>query len=301
MKRIIKQIGCIFSLLFLPTSLFAWQWVDLWRTADQQGTQLLQAGKAKQAAQVFKNQAWQGVAWYRAEDYAQALARFKSQNTSDGQYNAGNAAAHLGHYQEAIDAYDKAIALNPNNQDAITNREIVKKLLNKKNEQSNRACSKNSSSSNNSSNSNNRACSKDSSSSSAKKGNNDEKKSANDQSTQQNQTQDNSSHNNDKETKTGQNDLQKNSGQHNEPEQADSSKTSAAHGEQLEPKNNDKLLNAKPDKQEAKTPSQWQAQEDQKQLLRRVSEDPGGLLRQKFLRDYLRRHSNGNDLNEGES
>ncbi len=127
----------IWSLLLLqPATSFAWSWTDLWYTPDQQATRLLHDGQAKPAAQKFKNRDWQAVAHYRAGNYAQSYQQFKSQKTSDGQYNAGNAAAHQRLYKEAIAAYDKALALNPNNTDAVTNREIVKKLLQQQEQQS---------------------------------------------------------------------------------------------------------------------------------------------------------------------
>lgn len=264
MKKImIQMIGMV--LFFLPTSiLFAWQWTDLWRTADQQGDKLLRAGKAHEAAQVFKNQNWQAVALYRAENYAQALQQFNRQKTSDGQYNAGNAAAHLGRYQEAIDAYDKAIALNSRNTDAMTNREIIKKLMQNKNQQS-KSCS-----SNNSSNS-----------SAKNEPKNTESKSTSNSSSAQNQSpaQNNSSQNN----------SQKDIAQNTKSQQSmNNSPPSPGNSAQTAPEN--KALDSKQEKMSAAAHDPWQA-EDKNQLLRRLPDDPGGLLRQKFLRDYLRLHS----------
>lgn len=115
--------------LLLPTTALASHWMDLWRTPDQQGTQLLQKGQSDAAAKVFKDKNWQAVSHYRSGDYEHAFNKFSANKSSDGQYNAGNAAAFMGKYQEAIAAYDKAIALNANNADAVTNREIIKKLL----------------------------------------------------------------------------------------------------------------------------------------------------------------------------
>lgn len=119
----------------LPTSANAFQWMDLWQTPDQQGSKLLQAGKPQAAAQVFKDSNWQGVAHYRSGNYAQAFNKFNANQSSDGQYNAGNAAAYMEKYQDALKAYDKAIVLNPNNTDAITNRDIIRKLLQQQQQQ----------------------------------------------------------------------------------------------------------------------------------------------------------------------
>lgn len=272
-------MSCIL-LLFLPTSLFAWQWVDLWRTADQQGAELLQAGKAQQASQVFKNKDWQAVALYRAENYAQAFQQFKKHKTSDGQYNAGNAAAHLGRYQEALDAYDKAIALNPHNTDAITNREIIKKLLDKKNQQSHSANSNKSSAS--------------SSSKNEKKNTKNKSASNSPSSSPQIQDQNNSSQNNNAEKKNQQNNLKKTTSQDTKvQQQTDNIPTSPDNSSQ--PLSENKELDSKQEKINALAKAKRQAkEEDQKQLLRRLPDDPGGLLRQKFLRDYFRRHSDNN-------
>lgn len=144
MKIINFLLGMVFT---LSSSAYAWQWLDLWQIPDQQGMKLLQEGKPQQAARTFKDIGWQAVAYYRSGLFDRAFKQFSTNKTSDGLYNAGNAAAFMERYQEAITAYDQAIALNANNSDAIFNREIIKKLLQQK-KQENQA-QKNNSSSNN--------------------------------------------------------------------------------------------------------------------------------------------------------
>lgn len=286
MKKRLMQLILIQLLLLSTSSVFAWQWTDLWQTADQQGTRLLQAGNAKQAAQVFKNKDWQAVAKYRAGDYEQALQRFKSQNTSDGQYNAGNAAAYLGRYQEAIAAYDKAIALNPHNKDAITNREIIKKLFDKQN---NSSCSKNSS---DSSAKNEKENAKDSST--KNDGENAKNSSTkNDKKDGKDSSAKNEKDNSNNETKNSQNSTSKDNS--NPQQSSNNATTSQANGS--DPQKTPKSLDSKQDKLSASAAQRQEEakEEDQKQLLRRLSDDPGGLLRQKFLRDYFRRHSDAGE------
>lgn len=130
-----KRISLLICLFILTSPALAFSWKDLWHTKDQQGMTLLQAGKAKEASQIFANPDWRAVSQYRAGDYTDAFKQFKNKNTSDAQYNAGNASAFMGQYEQAINSYDKALALNPDNKDAIFNREIVKKLLEKQNQQ----------------------------------------------------------------------------------------------------------------------------------------------------------------------
>lgn len=227
-----------FCLLLLPVSASAWQWLDLWQSKDQQGSQLLKAGNAQAAAQVFKNKNWQGVANYRAGQYALALKQFSENQSSDGQYNAGNAAAFMEHYQDAIAAYDKAIALNPNNKDAITNREIIKKLL------------------------------------------------------QQQKKPQNSKQNNDPKNQP---DKQMQQDAQNNPSSNEKQQQQTSHTQQNQPDNSQQ--NDPP--QSAANGQQQRQDENNKQLLRRLADDPGGLLQQKFMRDYARRHEGDENSIQG--
>ncbi|MFN7097897.1 MAG: hypothetical protein ACK4PR_10155, partial [Gammaproteobacteria bacterium] len=104
-KKIIVSMG----LLLLTESAFAFNWQDLWFRPDQQGIKALQAGQPMQAADLFSSPDWQGVAYYRAGKYQQAAQIFAQDHTAAGFYNQGNALAHIGSYQDAINAYEKAL------------------------------------------------------------------------------------------------------------------------------------------------------------------------------------------------
>lgn len=256
-------------LLILPAPLFAWNWQDMWLTPDQQGAKLLREGKAQQAAQVFKHKDWRSVANYRAGNYVQAYQAFQTQMSSDGQYNAGNAAAFMQQYEKALAAYDKAIAINPNNKDAIFNREIIKKLLQKQKQQP------------------------------QSKNNNQNQNNKNSQSSQQNSAQNNRPQQQDDKQ---QSDKQKagNDKQQNKQNPQNSPPNQANNSQQNNNAGNEKQ-NAKPNEQTAATNNVQAKDEGKRQLLRRVADDPGGLLKQKFLRDYLRRHSIEQSAAQGDS
>lgn len=238
MKRKYKLLAG-FLMVVLPITGFAWSWMDLWQTSDQQGVSLLQADKPKEAARVFANKDWQAVANYRAGDYSQAYQRYIKDKSSDAQYNAGNAAAFQEQYENALAAYDKAIALNPNNTDAITNRDIIKKLMQKQKQQQQQQSSSSNNKDKQQQDKNNNSASKDQQQ--------DQKKDQQNQ--QQNQQQNKQEANQQKPSQ----DKQASSGQ----QPIDQVKA---------------------------------GDEEKKQMLRRLADDPGGLLRQKFLRDYYRRH-----------
>jgi Ca-activated chloride channel family protein len=119
----------ILILLLLPQIVFANMWQDLWLNKDQQGAKLLKQNKNKEAAQVFKDRNWKGIAYYRDGKYQEAYNEFKGDNSAQGLYNQGNALAHLQKYEEAIQAYNKSLGLQKNFPDTLYNKELVEKLL----------------------------------------------------------------------------------------------------------------------------------------------------------------------------
>lgn len=279
----LSQYGlCI--LLMLPVAAHAWHWMDLWQTPDQQGSKLLQSGQPKEAAKVFKDDKWIGVSHYRSGNYDQAYKQFSHYQTSDGQYNAGNAAAFNEKYQEAITAYDKAISLNPNNTDAIHNRDIVKKLMQEqkqdpqqnqqqdnKQQKQNKQNSQNQQQSENSSSDKKEDQNKDKQSNSGSEQNKDKKdgQKDNQQNSKQDKQENNQNNNNDQSQQSGES---KPTPATNQPQDASASPADSKQGQD----------------------------ENGKQLLRRLTDEPGGLLQQKFMRDYSRRHG-GTDNSDQEN
>jgi len=129
--------GWLFSLalimgsgLMLPSQQAqALDWRDLWQTKDQQAAEAFNNEEHETAAVLFESTDWQGSASYRAKNYEGAVAAFSASDTLDGHYNRGNALALIGNYAEAIAAYDLALSLDPDNADALQNKEIVEQLL----------------------------------------------------------------------------------------------------------------------------------------------------------------------------
>lgn len=104
-------------------------WDGLWRTPDQRAQQLLHQGKPAEASRLFRDPRRKAYAELQAGNFPQAAQDFSAFNDTDGQYNRGNALARAGRLQEAIQAYDVALARDPNNRDARHNRELVAKAL----------------------------------------------------------------------------------------------------------------------------------------------------------------------------
>jgi Ca-activated chloride channel family protein len=115
-------------------------WTDLWQRADQQAQAQLNAGKPKEAQALAKNPELRGTAAYRAGDFAAATTDFASaddagKDNADAPYNHGNALAKQGKYQDAIAAYDEALKRAPNMDDAKANKKAVEDFLKKQQQQ----------------------------------------------------------------------------------------------------------------------------------------------------------------------
>lgn len=106
-------------------------WSRLWRTPDQRGQALLQQGDAAGAAQTFVEPQHKGHAALQAHDYAGAAKTLSGIDTAEAHYNRGNALAHTGDLQGAINAYDAALKLNPQHTDARHNRDVVAAAMKK--------------------------------------------------------------------------------------------------------------------------------------------------------------------------
>ncbi|CAM4382988.1 MAG: hypothetical protein LEGION0403_FIIPPAGN_00723 [Legionella sp.] len=235
----------ITSLLSLSSQ--AWQWQDLWSTPDQQGQELMSKQQYKEAGTTFNRDDWAAAAAYRAGDYQKASELYQKQPDEQGYYNEGNALAHLGKYKEAIAAYDKALAKNPKNQDAIDNRKLMEQLLQKNPDQQKQNQKKQ-----------------------------DQKKQdqqKQDQKKQDQQKQDQKKQDQQKQDQQKQ-DQQKQDQQKQDQQKQDQQKQDQQKQDQQAKKN------SKADKEKQQAKEQW---------LRLIPDDPGGLLREKFLRDHLRR------------
>lgn len=86
---------------------------DWWQRPDQAAHERLEAGNAA----------------YREGAFDTAAALYRSVDSADAHYNRGNALARQGQYREAIAAYDAALAREPGMPDAVANRRAVAAAL----------------------------------------------------------------------------------------------------------------------------------------------------------------------------
>lgn len=237
----------------------AFTWDDLWRTKDQQAQQLLEEGAAAEAAEVFENDDWRAVAQYRAGAYQQSAATFADQEDTRSLYNLGNAMARQGEFETAIDAYEQVLEIDPDNEDAAFNRDLIKQLQEQQQQQQSES---------------------DQQESSEQQGDGEESDS---QSESQEQSADSQSQS-DSESEEGdgsQRDEQQASDEDLEALQEELRRAAEEAAEQEQ----QMAQQMTPEELEALRREQEQEQA-MEQWLRRIPNDPGGLLRRKFRYQY---------------
>lgn len=135
-RRNLIALLLVAPLLVHSDKSLAFEWADLWLRADQQGQQAFAAGDMETATQRFENPTWKGAAAYRSEKFDVAQQAFAENESATGRYNLGNSLARAGQLEEALKAYDQALAAEPGDEDAAFNKKLVEDLLNKREENS---------------------------------------------------------------------------------------------------------------------------------------------------------------------
>lgn len=126
------MVAVLFVLLF-SSQAHAFDLRPLYLNRNQQGLADYKKGNYKSAEEKFEAIDWKGSAAYKSEDYKQAEKLFSEQAGVSGTYNKGNALALQGKYEEAIAAYDEVLAKEPNHEDAAYNKKILEELMNNQN------------------------------------------------------------------------------------------------------------------------------------------------------------------------
>ena len=252
--------GVVFAIILAPNLLNsppteASVWQDLWLTDDQQGYKALQQGDTETAQGLFENPQWQASAAYKNQDYKTAMEHYSQGESADDNYNLGNALARAGDLDGAIKAYDQALTIEPDMDDAIANRQLVEQL---KQQQQNQ----------------------DQKGDPQEQDQDGESQGQNQQQSQsQQQSQDEQQQSQDQQQQS-ENEQQQNTGEEESSEQEQEEQSKAATDEKQSE-----------DEQSKEEQSQQQSEEDSlkeqqqmelQQWLRRVPDDPGGLLKQKF-------------------
>jgi Ca-activated chloride channel homolog len=120
-------------LILTPEESQAFEWSELWQTRDQRAQELLQQERFSEAASTFKSKEHAAQSFYRGGEYDQAAASYaeKYQEEKDPKllYNQANSLARAGKLEEALAAYDQVLEQDENDEDAAFNRNLVEQLL----------------------------------------------------------------------------------------------------------------------------------------------------------------------------
>lgn len=264
---------------------------NLWLSPDQKAMKAFNAGDAEQAAELFKDSDWKAAANYRAGNYEKSNELLASPQSSTGYYNKGNVLAKLGNYEDAIKAYDEALNMDPDNEDARFNRDLVNKALQQQQQQ--------------------------------QQNNQQQDQSEEQQQGGQQQQQDEQSSDKQQQDEQSSDQQKQDEQQSDQQQQEDQQNDQSAEERQSEEEKQDQLtdVNEKKDdeskdEKEQEQPDTQQAEEDQsteeqqlqaqqqdeaveqedaetvedeqavEQWLRRIPDDPGGLMRRKFIYQY---------------
>ena len=257
----------------LGNQAYAFGWDDLWRNPDQQGQKQLAEGNAADAAKLFEDPRWRAVANYRAGDFGGSAAGFADLADATSLYNLGNALARLGEFESALDAYEQSLEVDPDSEDALYNRDLVRELLEQQDAQSE---------------------DQDGQNSESEEGGGAQQSEGDSQSDQQGE--EGSAGDPSSESQDGESSLRDEETSQEDLEAMQRELERAAQQAEQEPTEEEQQTMS-----QAEAEAMRRAQEQRQameQWLRRIPNDPGGLLRRKFQYQYQRlgRDQDGNNL-----
>jgi len=136
----LSRIALASLLAASPTIGYAFDWADLWRTPAQRAQAQLESGEFAALANDAPSDTWSGLANYRAGDFDTATKRFaaaRAQGSETGDadaaltatYNQANAALKNHQFQEAMALYDEVLAGDPAHADALHNQALAEQAL----------------------------------------------------------------------------------------------------------------------------------------------------------------------------
>jgi len=279
----------VIVLMNYPQDSYAFEWQDLWKTPDQQGQQAFDHQQYEQAAAKFKSPDWQAAAQYKAEKYQQAAETLQplQQPTADVYYNRATALAKAGQLQPALDVYNKALKLNPKHEDALYNKKLVEQALEKQKQDKKQDQDKKKSDSDSSDKDKKDDKSDESQDKPDDQKDQQDKDKQSDKSSDNQKNEDNDQSQNDKSNQSEQqadNDQQKSD---EEKQNEQDKQTESNQASQPEKEADDKQAQQQSAQNPDKSDEQKQAQE---QWLKRIPDDPAGLLKRKFKYQYSQRN-----------
>lgn len=270
-----------------PSPVQAQDWEALWKTPNQRAAELLETDPAT-AAELFEDPTWAAIAAYQAEDHDQAKARFEAleARSATDWYNLGNARAKAGDLQAALDAYNQSIALQESD-DAVFNRDLVQQLLDQQQQQQNQDMDQQGDGSRPQDAQNDSETSGNSGEQEPNQAQNSEKESrASDASEQASNPQQ------DQQQEEAQAQTQQNQNDQTQDRQEQTQQQASAQDaidQQQQAMTQQAIQEARENQEQQQAMEQW---------IRRIEDDPSGLLREKFRYESERRKTDNRPSND---
>ncbi len=241
-------------LLPFPEDSYALEWKDLWQTQDQQAQQAFKQQNYQQAAEQFTDSKWKAASQYKAGQFEQTTETLNQDESATGFYNKGNALAQSGKLAEALEAYNKSLEINPADEDAKFNKDLVEKELEKQKQ----------------------------SEQDKQQGEDKEKSEQEDGEKKEDQDGEQSDESGDKDKQQSEQDSESN--EDSESEQDKPSEAEQQNEEQAEEESQEQQA------QQAAEPEEYdETKQANEQWLQRIPDDPAGLLKRKFKYQYGKR------------
>lgn len=255
--------------LIQPDKAFSLDLMDYFKNDNQKAETAFNAGEFEQAAKQFKDKKWQAGSHYKNGDFENALKSYEQFDDPQSLYNQANSLAKMGKLEQAIERYSKALESQSNFSDAEYNKKLVEDLLQQQqDDQENSDESDDSDSSEQQSEKN--------SDSESQQNQKTDQNSQPEQQEQQNQQNQESSKENDSQTSAEQSEEKQQEQAADQQSQQDSEKESEEQ-QQLQPSNPE---------QEEMTAEEKQQQQALQQWLRKIPDQPGEYLKNKFSHQY---------------
>jgi len=243
------------------------------------------------AAKTFSHPQWKASSLYKAGDYQGALDIWQKSQDAQSLYNQGNALAQLQQFDEAIAAYENALKISPELEDAIANKALLEQL---KQQQEQKSDGEQQDGQQGDEQKDQQGDSQDQENKDGQQGDSqDQQESQNSESQQDGEQNQDSKESSDEQGNESQNPLSK---QQTKEEALKEQEAQQARKEQKEgeqnPAEDGKLASTEP---QTKSTEQLEKEQAMKQWIERIPDDPGGLLRNKFIYQYNKRNRNEQD------
>lgn len=139
-KALVCRQALVMAMLLLASSSSMAQWSSWWSTPEQQALRAYEDGNPEALLQLAPDSEWQALGQFQSGDYAAASEKFAEraqtlrsngllEDANRALYNQGVSDVLSGQLEQAIERFDEVLAQDPDFVDAEHNLEIARQLL----------------------------------------------------------------------------------------------------------------------------------------------------------------------------